>query len=117
MRDVNSTGRSDSPICNHTNQGRYQQNDSDRSEIPEPQTTDFNDQAGQSGDAKAMASAFEPLNRSLDTFLTRLPRTSERSEKSRRLFKKPRCYKDESDGCRDIWIGRRLEEEDLTERQ
>ena len=51
-----------------------------------------------------MASAFEPLNRSLEAFLTRLCRTSERSEKSRRVFKKPRCYKDESDGFIDTWI-------------
>ena len=43
-----------------------------------------------------MATAFEPLNRSLETFLTRLSRTSDRSEKSRRVSKKPRCYKDES---------------------
>ena len=48
-----------------------------------------------------MATAFEPLNRSLETFLTRLTRTSERSEKLGRVFKIPRCYKDESDGCID----------------
>ena len=51
-----------------------------------------------------MATACEPLSRSLDTFLTRLSRTSELSEKSRRVFKKPRCFKDESDGCFDTWI-------------
>ena len=43
--------------------------------------------AGHSRDATAMATAFEPLNRSLETFLTRLSRTNERSEKSRRVFK------------------------------
>ena len=67
-----------------------------------------------------MATAFEPLNRSLETFLTRLFRTSERSEKSRRVFKKPSCYKDESDGCIDTWIEVMklyFEEEDLKERQ
>ena len=67
-----------------------------------------------------MATTFEPLNRSLETFLTRLYRTSERSEKSRKVFKKPRCYKDESDGCIDTWIEvmkHHFEEEDLTERQ
>ena len=52
-----------------------------------------------------MAIAFEPLNRSLETFLTRLSRTNERSEKSGRVFNKPRCYKDESDGYIDDWIG------------
>ena len=67
-----------------------------------------------------MATAFEPLNRSLETFLTRLSRTNERREKSRRVFKKPRCYKDGSDGCIDTWIEvmkLHLEEEDLSERQ
>ena len=67
-----------------------------------------------------MATALKPLNRSLETFLMTLSRTSERSEKSRRVFKKPRCYKDESDGCIDIWIEvmkLHFEEKDLTERQ
>ena len=78
----------------------------------------------QGGDTQGMlrqwATAFEPLNRSLETFLTRLSRTNERSEKSRRVFKKPRCYKDESDGCIDTWIDvmkLHFEEEDLSERQ
>ena len=67
-----------------------------------------------------MATAFEPLNRPLETFLTRLSRTNERSEKPRRVFKKPRCYKDESDGCIETWIEvmkLHFEEEDLSERQ
>ena len=67
-----------------------------------------------------MAKAFEPLNRSLETFPTRLSRTNERCEKSRRVFKKPRCYKVESDGCIDIWIEvmkLHFEEEDFSERQ
>ena len=67
-----------------------------------------------------MATSFEPLNRSLETFLTRLSRTNERSEKSRKVIKKPRCYKHESDGCIDTWIGAmklHFEEEDLLERQ
>ena len=67
-----------------------------------------------------MATAFELLNRSLETFLTRLSRTNERSEKLRRVFKKPRFYKDESDGCIDTWIEvmtLHFEEEDLSERQ
>ena len=82
---------------------------------------DVNDaQARHSRNATSMATAFEPLNRSLETFLTRLLKTSERSENSRRVFKKPRCYKDESDGCIDTWIDvmkLHFEEEDLTERQ
>ena len=67
-----------------------------------------------------MATAFEPLNRCLETFLTRLSRTSKRSERSRRVFKKPRCNKDESDGCIDTWVEvlkLHFEEEELTERQ
>ena len=67
-----------------------------------------------------MATAFEPLNTSLETFLTRLSRTNERSEKSRCVYKKPRCYKDEYDGCIDTWIEvmkLHFEEEDLTERR
>ena len=68
-----------------------------------------------------MATAFEPLNMSLEeTFLTSLSRTNERSEKSRRVFKKPRCYKNESDGCIDTWIEvmkLHFEEEDLSEKQ
>ena len=64
--------------------------------------------------------AFEPLNWSSETFLTSLFRTNERNEKSRSVFKKPRCHKDESDGCIDTWIEvikLHFEEEDLSERQ
>ena len=67
-----------------------------------------------------MATAFAPPNRSLETFLTRLFRTNERSEKSRRVFKKPDYYKDESDGCIDTWIEvmkLRFGEKYLSERQ
>ena len=80
--------------------------DSDCGDAPhtEPSTRCEDTQTGHSRDATAMATAFEPLNRSLETFLTRLSKTNERSEKSRRVFKKPRCYKDESDGCIDTWI-------------
>ena len=67
-----------------------------------------------------MATAFEFLNRSLETFLTRLSRTNECSEKARRVFKKPRCYKDYPDGCIGTWIEvmkLHFEEKDLSERQ
>ena len=50
----------------------------------------------------------------------KLPRTNEPSERSRRVIKKPRCYKDEYDGCIDTWIEMmklHFEEEDLSERQ
>ena len=103
-------------------QGGNSHGDSDCRDAPntEPLTWCDDTQAGHSRDATAMATAFEPLNRSLETFQTRLSRTNERSEKSRRVFKKPRCCKDESDGCFDTWIElmkQHFEEEDLSERQ
>ena len=50
------------------------------------------------------ASIIEPLNRSLETFITKLSKSAERGERSRRTLKKPKSYKDESDGCIDTWI-------------
>ena len=126
---THATGRSDSsnrghasPGRRHVGQGGNTHGDSDCRDAPhtEPLTRCEDTQAGHSRDATAMATAFEPLNRSLETFLTRLSRTNERSEKSRRVFKKPRRYKDESDGCIDTWIEAmklHFEEEDLPERQ
>ena len=105
---------------NHANQVRSHPSDSIRRENPEPLSGGNDAQAGISRDATSMATFSEPLNRSLETFLTRLSRTSERSEKSRRVFKKPRCYKDEADGCIDTWIEvmkLQFDEKDLTERQ
>ena len=128
-RGTHATGRSDSGNRGHASPGRSHvgqagntHGDSDCRDAPhtEPLTRCEDTQAGHSRDATAMATAFEPLNRSLETFLTRLSRTNERSEKSRRVFKKPRCYKDESDGCIDTWIEvmkLHFEEEDLSERQ
>ena len=119
---THATGRSDSrnrshvsPGLSHASQGRNNPCDTDRRDVPntEPVSGGDDTQAGHSR-------AFEPLNRSLETFLTRLSRTNERSEKSRRVFKKPRCYKNESDGCIDTWIEvmkLHFEEEDLSERQ
>ena len=103
-------------------QGGNTHGDSNCRDAPntEPLTRCEDTQAGHSRDDTAMATVFEPLNRSLETFLTRLSRTNERSEKSRRVFKKPRCYKDESDDCIDTWIEvmkLHFEEEDLSERQ
>ena len=76
----------------HASQGRNNPSNQERRENPEPLSGGNDTQAGHSRDATSMATAFEPLNRSLKTFLTRLSRTNERSEKSRRVFKKPRCY-------------------------
>ena len=126
---THATGRCDSgnkrhasPGRSHVGQGGNSHGDSDCRDAPntEPLTRCDDTQAGHSRDATAMATAFEPLNRSLETFLTRLSRTNERSEKSRIVFNKPRCYKDESDGCIDTWIEvmkLHFEEEDLSERQ
>ena len=111
-----------SPGRSHVGQGGNSHSDSNCGDAPntEPLTGGDDTQAGHSRDATAMAKAFEPLVRSLETLLTRLSRTNELSEKSRRVFKKPRCYKDKSDGCIDTWIEvmkLHFEEEDLSERQ
>ena len=126
---THATGGSDSvnrrhasPGRSHVGQGGNTHGDSDCRDAPntEPLTRCEDTQAGHSRDVTAMATAFEPLNRSLETFLTRLSRSNERSEKSRRVFKKPRRHKDESDGCIDTWIEvmkLHFEEEDLSEGQ
>ena len=102
----------------HANQGRSHPSVSNGKENPEPLSEGNDAQAGRSRDATSMVTAFEPLNRSLETFLTRLSKTSECREKSRRIFRKPRCYKDESDGCIDTWIEvMKLHFKDMTERQ
>ena len=49
-------------------------------------------------------SMFEPLNRSLEMFITKLSKSTAREERSRRSLKKPKSYKNESDGCIDTWI-------------
>ena len=126
---THATGRGDSGNRRHASPGRSlvgqggnTHGDSDCRDAPntEPLTRCEDTQAGHSRNAAAMATAFEPQNRFLETFLTRLSRTNERSEKSRRVFKKPRCYKDESHGCTDIWIEvmkLHFEEEDLSEKK
>ena len=117
-----SNRRNASPVKVHVGQGGNSRVDSDCRDAPNREPLERGDetQAEHSSDATAMATTFEPMNRSLETFLKRLSRTNERSEMSRRVFKKPRCYKDESDGCIDTWIEvmkLHFEEEDLSERQ
>ena len=77
---THSTGRSDSGNRGHASPGRSHvgqagntQGDSDCRDAPhtEPLTRCEDTQAGHSRDATTMATAFEPLNRSLETFLTR----------------------------------------------
>ena len=77
----------------HANQGGNNPSGSGRREVPntEPLSGGDDTQAGHSRDAASMATAFQPLSMSLETFLVRLSRTKERSEKSRRVFKKPTC--------------------------
>ena len=69
-----------------------------------PQVSSVPDLTTVSQDTTMYASMFEPLNRSLETFITKLSKSTEREERSRRTLKKPKSYKDESDGCIDTWI-------------
>ena len=55
-------------------------------------------------DTKMCASMSEPLNGSLERSMNKLSKSTERGEKSRRTLKKPKSYKDESEGCIDTWI-------------
>ena len=73
-----------------------------------PQVSSVPDLTTVSQDTTMYASMFEPLNR------------TERGERSRRTLKKPKSYKDESDGCIDTWIEvmkLHFEEESLSKKQ
>ena len=50
-------------------------------DVPDSQMTDTHNQTGCSRDTTALATVFESLNRSLETFLAFLSRTNERSKK------------------------------------
>ena len=85
-----------------------------------PQVRSVPDLTTVSQDTTMYASMFEPLNRSLETFITKLSKSTERGERSRRTLKKPKSYKDESDGCIVIWIEvmkLHFEEESLSKKQ
>ena len=85
-----------------------------------PQVSSVPDLTTVSQDTTMYASMFEPLNRSLETFITKLSKSTERGERSRRTLKKPKSYKDESDGCIDTWIEvmkLQFEEESLSKKQ
>ena len=69
-----------------------------------PQVRSMPDLITVSQDTTMYASMFKPLNRSLETFITKLSKSTERGERSRRTLKKPKSYKHESDGCIDTWI-------------
>ena len=56
-------------------------------------------------DAMTWASTWEMMNRTLKAFATRNTDSSDKREgKSRENFKKPREFKDDSDGCIDTWV-------------
>ena len=53
-------------------------------------------------DAMTRASSWEMMNRTLEAFATKNTDSSE--SKSRKTFKKPKKFKDDSDGCVDTWV-------------
>ena len=56
-------------------------------------------------DAMTWASTWEMMNTTLEAFATRNTDSSERGGgKSRKTFKKPKEFKDDSDGCIDTWV-------------
>ena len=54
-------------------------------------------------DAMTWASTWEKMNRTLEAFATRNTDSSDRGS-NRKLFKKPKEFKDDSDGCIDTWV-------------
>ena len=85
-----------------------------------PQVRSVSDLTTVSQDTTMYASMFEPLNRSLETFINKLLKSIERVERSRRTLEKPKSYKYESDGCIDTWIEMmklHFEEENLSVKQ
>ena len=55
--------------------------------------------------AMTWASTWEMMNRTLEAFATRNSESSERGGgKSRKTFKKPKEFKDDSNGCIDTWL-------------
>ena len=56
-------------------------------------------------DAMTWASTWEMMNRTLEAFATRNTDSSDRGGgKSRKTIKKPKEFKDDSDGCIDTWV-------------
>ena len=56
-------------------------------------------------DAMTWASTWEMMNRTLEAFATRNTDSSDRGgNKFRKTFKKPKEFKDDSDGCIDTWV-------------
>ena len=56
-------------------------------------------------DVMTWASTWEMMNSAVEAFATRNTDSSDRgSNKSRKIFKKPKEFKDDSDGCIDTWV-------------
>ena len=56
-------------------------------------------------DAMTWASTWEMMNRTLEAFSPRNTDSSDRGiGKTRKTFKKPKEFKDDSDGCNDTWV-------------
>ena len=56
-------------------------------------------------DAMTWASTWEMMNKTLEAFATRKSDSSDRGGgKSRKTFKKPKDFEDDSDGCIDTWV-------------
>ena len=85
--------RRDSRNWSHANQGRSHPSDSDRRENPEPLSGGNDAQAGHSRYATPMATAFEPLKRSMKTILIRLSRSNERSKNPEGFLRKQDAIK------------------------
>ena len=92
-----------------------------RTQLPTvPQVRSVPDLTTVSQDTTMYASIGELLNRSLETFITKLSKSTDRGERSKRTLKKPKSYKDESDGCIDTWIEAMMldfQEENLSQKQ
>ena len=66
---------------------------------------DFTTSKNVGPDAMTWASPWEMMNRTLEVFATRNTDSSERGGgKSRKTFKKPKEFEDDSDGSIDTWV-------------
>ena len=66
---------------------------------------DFNTYNNLGPDAMTWASTWEMMNRTLEAFATRKTDSSDRGGgEPRKTFKKPKEFKDDSDGCIDTWV-------------
>ena len=80
-------------------------------------TEDSGSHTGVQPDAMTWANTWEMTNRTLEAFATRNTDSSDRGKgKSRKTFKKPKEFKDDSDGYIDTWVevmGLHLEQDNL----